>query len=87
MEVIYCVCGGGDYDAYRVYIVGSDIAGLGQWTWTKFRGKEGKMMKIYNVYISHALWDQDNSPYTHNKCNILQVYNKLNVLFKIFRMI
>ena len=78
-----CV-GGGDYGTHRVYIAGSDIAGLRQWTWTKFRGKEGNIMKVYNIYISHALRDQENSPHMHNKYNVLRAYNKINVLSKLF---
>ena len=40
--------------AFYSYEIGSDTTGLGRWTWTRFQGKHGIMLRLVSVYQPNA---------------------------------
>ena len=57
-----------DKAAYRIASRGSDPSGLGRWTWTRYRGKNGKHVRVVAAYCPvenksgpDSVWNQHKS--------------------------
>ena len=54
--------------AYRVCETGQDRMGLGQWAWTRYRGKNGQHLRVIAAYRPHRNDRDLASPWNQQKC-------------------
>ena len=67
-----------DHGAHRIFGKGQDKEGLGRWSWSRYRGRNGIFVKVFVVYLPHTQGKGPGTAFTQQATHFASIGRQID---------